>query len=72
MFLKIYPLANGHVAQGNGKGMHETPYVLHEGEEKSPYGEGRKEKECAMLEAYVAPYVCYVGIHLSLSKVLQS
>jgi len=33
--------------------------------------EGR-EKEGAMLEAYVAPCVCHVGIPLGFSKVLQS
>jgi len=42
--LKNSPLGNGHVAQGIGEDMHEAPHVLHEGEEKSPCGEGRKRK----------------------------
>jgi len=32
------------VAQRSGEGMHEAPHVLHEGEEESPCGEGRKGK----------------------------
>jgi len=70
--LKSSSLGNGHGAQGSEKTcIRRSMCVMKERNSHLVEKEGR-EKEGAMLEAYMVPCVCHAGIPLGFSKVLLS